>query len=177
MCAVSTAELLSGELKKLGFDSTARIIDMGCGTGMVGDALRNFGYNNIDGVDMSEASLKCAKEKGIYKNLIRGFMASDNSQDLGVKADDYDAAICVGVLTMGHVRGKGLEDFVYAVKPGGLACFSIRGEVLNDPKYGFEEKMKELCQKKKWELVKKVDLVFCEEATNMAGYLYAYKCC
>ena len=157
-----------------GRDTNARILDMGSGTGMVGDALHVLGYTNIDGLDMSQDCLDVAKEKNIYKNLIRGFMMSENSKDLGVKGNEYDAVICVGVFTIGHVTGKGLNDLAYVIKPGGLACFTIREDVLDVSKYGFKEKMEELVQQKKWKLILKVHEIYFTLLETRA-WLYIYE--
>ena len=110
-------------MKKLGLSCDARILDLGSGTGKVGEALHKLGHRNIDALDLSPESLKVAKEKGVYKNLIQGSMASENSQGLGVMEKEYDAATCFGVFTLAHVKGKGFDDFIYAVKAGGVGVF------------------------------------------------------
>ena len=43
--------------------NTDRLLDAGCGTGLVGKCLREFGFTNIDGLDYSTSMLKKAKEK------------------------------------------------------------------------------------------------------------------
>ena len=78
-------------------------------------------------------------------------MGSENSTDLGVPADKYDAVICVGVFTAGHVKGKGIDDFIYSVKKGGLIVFNINDNVSNDPHYEFDQKIDELTKDRKWE--------------------------
>ena len=152
---VATVDLLSKHLKDLGYGNDARILDFGCGSGMVAEKLIKRGYTNIDGVDLSEELMALAKEKGVYKSLIMGEMASDGCKKLNVAPDQYDAATCVGVLTWGHVKGKGFDDFVHALKPGGVACFTVRRLVWEDPSYGYSSKMDELCETKKWKLLEK----------------------
>lgn len=170
----ASAEVLSAKLKEFGYPVEARILDLGAGTGLTGEALHKLGHGNIDAVDMSPEVLEVAKGKGVYQNLITGFMASENSKDLGVASNQYDAAICVGVFTQGHVKGKGLNDFIHAVKPGGLACFTIRDDVINDPKYGYDEKIKELCRENKWKLVNKSHIPY-RSAENLQGWLHVYQ--
>ena len=82
-------------------------------------------------------------------------MESDQCKDLGVVADQYDAVICVGVFTAGHVKGKGLDDVVHVVKPGGLACFGVNGNVADDSQYEFHEKTSQLSEDGKWKLISK----------------------
>ena len=101
-------------------------------------------------------------------------MASDGCKDLKVEANKYDAAISVGVFTIGHVKGKGFDDLVHVVKPGGLACFTIRECVASDPQYEYTEKMNELCELKKWRLVSKNNIVY-HEVNNYKSLLYLYE--
>ena len=79
--------------------STNRILDAGCGTGLVGECLREFGFTNIDGLDYSTSMLKKAEEKRVYSNLIQ----ADLTASLDIADDYYDAAICVGTFTCGHI--------------------------------------------------------------------------
>ena len=80
-------------MEEFGFDKDAQILDMGCGTGLVGVELHKLGYRNIDGLDLSQKCLGVAEGKGVYTNLIRGFMASEESRELGVNASQYDAVM------------------------------------------------------------------------------------
>ena len=110
----------------------------------------------------------------MYRDLHCGFMASDGCKDLKVEANKYDAAISIGVFTIGHVKGKGFDDLVHVVKPGGLACFTIRECVANDPQYEYTEKMNKLCELKKWRLVSKNNIVY-HEVNNYKSWLYLYE--
>jgi len=61
-------------LKEHGVDSASRLLDLGCGTGMLGDALRETGFEGeIEGVDISQASLEFAMAKpGVYATTYAG---------------------------------------------------------------------------------------------------------
>ena len=152
---VVAAELLTQKLVEFGFTKEARIIDLGCGTGFVGEQLHKRGYKNIDGVDLSPDLLQMAKEKGIYGSLREGLMASPGCKDLGVAANQYDAAICVGVLTLNHVPNEGLDDLVHVVKRGGLVTFGVRGQAIDTFKGGYHEKMDQLSKEGKWKFIAK----------------------
>ena len=169
-----SAEQLSTLLTERGLTRSAQIVDLGCGTGLVGEQLHKLGYTNIDGIDISPESLKIAEEKQVYRALHLGFMASDRCKDLQVEENKYDAAISIGVFTIGHVKGKGFDDLVHVVKPGGLVCFTIRECVADDPQYGYGEKINELCECKKWRLVSKQNIVY-HEVNNFKSWLYFYE--
>ena len=53
-------------LKKYAFNKNCKILDAGCGTGLVDIELKKCGYSNIEGVDFSQNMLDLVPE-GIYK--------------------------------------------------------------------------------------------------------------
>jgi len=44
-------------LKKYALNKNSKILDAGCGTGLVGIELKKYGYSNIEGVDFSQSML------------------------------------------------------------------------------------------------------------------------
>ena len=100
------------------------IIDSGCGTGLVGVALRRMGYYNIDGFDLSHEMIKKAQERQAYRTLMGG---CDMTQCITAYTDNrYDAAISCGVFTLGHVPPTALEEMIRVTKSGGLIVVSTR---------------------------------------------------
>ena len=93
-------------------DQNARILDIGCGTGLAGILLAARGYNHIDGADLSEEMRAVAAEHGVYRDLFR----LDMTDDYGI-SDRYDAAICVGVFGFGPPHVEHLHHIMGAVKP------------------------------------------------------------
>jgi len=72
------------------------VLDVGCGTGLVGRALRDRGFTGtLRGLDISEASLEVARSDGAYDELGR----ADLQQPLPVDDGTVDAVVCVGVMT------------------------------------------------------------------------------
>ncbi len=53
-------------------DRENKILDAGCGTGLVGIALKQKGYESVDGFDLSEEMIKVAAATGVYKSLNSG---------------------------------------------------------------------------------------------------------
>ncbi|XP_046864481.1 methyltransferase-like protein 27 isoform X1 [Xenia sp. Carnegie-2017] len=152
---VVAAEQLHEELIKYNYNQEIEILDLGCGTGLVGEHLYKLGYKNVDGIDISEEMLKLSEAKGVYRSLKKGTMGSDGSVELGVTAGQYDAVICVGVFAPGHVKGKGMDDFIHSVKQGGVIFFTINELVLDDPGYGFHRKLEEITKQGKWKPISK----------------------
>ena len=153
-----SVNLLSTRLK----DKTAKIIDVGCGTGLVGENLKAKDFIYFDGLDISKDMLSIAKSRG-YRNL---FLGSLNKQ-LPVLDDAYDAAMCIGVFTHGHVSSDGFNELCRIVKPGGYVCFTINEGVFEE--YGFKEMIAEFQLNKAWEVISlyKDDYMTLE---NVKGY-------
>ena len=137
-----SVSLLSTRLK----DKTAKIIDVGCGTGLVGEKLKAKDFIYFDGIDISKDMLSIAKSRG-YRNL---FLGSLNKQ-LPVFDDAYDAAMCIGVFTHGHVSSDRFNELCRIVKPGGYVCFTINEGVFEE--YGFKEMIAEFQLNKVWEVI------------------------
>ncbi len=100
-------------------DGDARILDLGCGTGLVGQALAAAGFRRIDGVDISPGMLAEARAKGIYGRLT----IADLTAPLDLGENTYDAAIGVGCFGGGHAGPQHLGGMIQAVRPGSLLVF------------------------------------------------------
>ena len=120
-----------------------KIYDAGCGTGLVGVELKKYGYNNFDGVDLSQKLLDLVPH-GLYKNLSK----TDLNKPLNIKDNQYDAVLCVGTFTFGHVKPPALDEFIRISKNKGLLCFTINEGIYEE--YGFDKKIKELTEKNLW---------------------------
>ena len=153
-----SVNLLTTRLK----DKNAEIIDVGCGTGLVGENLKANDFIYFDGIDISEDMLEIAKSRG-YRKLLLGSL----NNRLPVLDNAYDTAMCVGVFTHGHVSSEGFNELCRIVKPGGYICFTINEGVFE--KYGFKEMIGDFQSRKIWEVISlyKDDYMTLE---NVKGY-------
>ena len=127
-------------------DKNQKIIDVGCGTGLVGLELSKLGYTSFDGVDISKEMIDIAISRG-YRSLFLGNL----NESLPLESNSYDAALCVGVFTHGHVGPSRLEELTRVIKSEGLVCFTVNEDVYES--YGFDKVIKELEAKKVWEIL------------------------
>ena len=102
----------------------AVVLDAGCGTGLVGQLLAKARKFQIDGADYSQSMLDEAQAKGCYRAL----QQVDLNQPLQIAADTYDAVICIGTFTLGHVQPEALHEMLRITQPGGRLCFTVRDE-------------------------------------------------
>ena len=127
-------------------DKSLRIIDVGCGTGLVGVELGKAGFSNFDGIDISQEMIDIAKQRGYSKLFIGSLNVS-----LPCENNEYDSALCVGVFTHGHVGSNRLDELVRIVKPGGIICFTVNEGVYDS--YGFDSKIKNLESTNIWKIL------------------------
>lgn len=130
-------------VKKYASNKNFKILDAGCGTGLVGVELKKFGYSHIDGVDFSQDMLDLVPQD-IYRNLQK----VDLNADLKFRDNTYDVIICVGTFTYGHVKAHALDEFIRITKDKGLICFTINEGIYKE--YGFDKKIKVLSDSKFW---------------------------
>ncbi len=119
-------------LSDLAADKDAPLLDLGCGTGLSGEAFKAAGFTTIDGSDFSEEMLSLARAKsGLYRDLILG----DLNNPLPGAAGDYAHIAAVGVFSPGHAPASMIGEVLALLPPGGCFVFSLNDHALEDPAY------------------------------------------
>ena len=124
-------------------DKDAKIYDAGCGTGLVGVELKKYGFKNFYGADLSQKLLDLVPND-LYKKLNK----VDLNKPIEEKDNTYDAIMCVGTFTFGHVKPPALDEFIRITKNKGLICFTINEGIHEE--YGFDKKINQLKKDNKW---------------------------
>ena len=112
----------------------ARILDAGCGTGLVGSALHELGVRRLVGFDLSLAMLELARARNIYDAVIEGSLL----EPLPFEHDSFDAVVSVGVFTHGHVGPAGLAGLPAVIRPGGFLTMTFRDDTIDALGHGAE---------------------------------------
>ena len=124
---VSPREIASRFRKS--YNGDGPVLDIGAGTGLLGDHLRDF---VIDGIDISPAMLEKARLKDCYRNL----MVGDLTAELSLAPNQYDGLISCGTFTHGHVGPKCLTELLRVAKPDALFCVGVIAEVYDSAGFG-----------------------------------------
>jgi predicted TPR repeat methyltransferase len=101
----------------------APILDMGCGTGLVGQLLFDAGYQIIDGLDLSFEMLEKARALGVYRALGE----ADLTEQLTLEPI-YQAVICVGVFSHQPSQPFDLARLFSALAPDGVLVATVNGK-------------------------------------------------
>ena len=73
----------------------------------------------------------------------------DLNKTINETDNTFDAVMCVGTFTFGHVKPPALDEFIRITKNKGLICFTINEGIHEE--YGFDKKIISLNQNNKWE--------------------------
>lgn len=118
-------DLLFDAILQVHPDRFACVLDLGCGTGLIGERLRPA-CDRLEGYDLSAGMLKIARAKGIYDLLEQADLTALSFDaprtDLVVAADVF---IYVGALETAFGQARAM------LLPGGLFAFSV--ETLDAP--------------------------------------------
>ena len=120
-----------------GFDpDSGPVLDVGCGTGVVGVALRDLGVTSIHGIDISAEMLERAGEKRIDDEPVyRELIEADLTQTIGLEDDRYAGIVSAGTFTHGHLGPKALGELIRVARPG--ARFAIGINSAHFDEFGF----------------------------------------
>ena len=117
------------------------VLDVGCGTGVVGIALRDGGVDIVDGIDISQAMLNQARRKksrdgsAAYRNLIQ----ADLTETIALDSDCYAGLVSAGTFTHGHLGPESLDELWRIAAPGAVCSIGINAMHFDDK--GFAEKI------------------------------------
>ncbi len=123
---------LAETFQKISTDEDRPIADIGCGTGLVAEAL-DLPAAAIDGYDISTEMLDKARAKNLYRTLYQ----ADLKQPLATYPNDYGALISAGTFTLGHLGPHDLGNLLSLLCKDGLICVTVSTKHYN--KQGFAQ--------------------------------------
>jgi predicted TPR repeat methyltransferase len=111
--------LLLDALKADGFAGAARALDLGCGTGLMGEVLRPFCVR-LEGMDLSAGMLAKARAKGVYDQLDKADIAA-----LTVEGPRYDLIVAADVFIYLGALEQVIAWCAGSLAPGGRLAFTV----------------------------------------------------
>ncbi len=103
----------------------APVLDVGAGTGLVGDALATHGLVSVDALDISSEMLDVAMSKGCYQNPIQ----ADLTKRLDIANSHYGGVISAGTFTHGHVGPEAIDELLRVARSGALFALGVNASV------------------------------------------------
>ena len=134
------------------------VLDMGCGTGLVGEVMYKAGFTNIEGVDISQGMLDQAALKAdgkAYSKLSR--LALGDPENFPEEfIGKYDIIVASGILAQGHLDSRVFQEMLLSAKgTGSIVIFTTREAYLTD--LGYQTAMDQLETEGKWKFIRALD--------------------
>ncbi|MFT4542817.1 MAG: putative TPR repeat methyltransferase [Planctomycetota bacterium] len=143
------ADILRKTVEANGQDATAlRVLDLGAGNGMMGEALKRHGVARLVGVDIiPEARVACLRDRpGVYDEYYVADFTDINAElHEDISEWQVDCLTSVAALGFGDIPQRAFIQALQFVRPGGWAAFNIKHTFL-DPsdETGFSALVREL---------------------------------
>lgn len=130
-----------------------KILDMACGTGLVGKYLHESGrkFGAIDGIDISTLMLDEARDKDIYNRLEEVTLSDPEEFPQNLK-NKYDVVTCSGLINNNYMDYGLFEEMIMALKKGGIAVFAARYSFMGQ--YWYEPVLEEMEKDGRWKCLK-----------------------
>jgi len=159
-------------IARLTTDKTAKILDVGCGTGFVAEELRQKGYTNIFGIDASEEMIEIARRKDVYVGIGKVVVGDEMTIP-----EEYRGKYDI-VCSAGFVGGPshGLEE-TYASH---LICTKVGGYIIftTCPLYmpeTFRKKRHDIASEGRWEILDEFAVKKYDTLLNTHGAVGAFQ--
>lgn len=106
-----------------------RILDVGCGGGILSEALASSGAQ-VTGIDLSQPSIEAAKQHARPQGLSIDYRVASAEEIAEAEPGSFDAITCMEMLEHVPKPEKIIAACARALKPGGYAFFSTINRTL-----------------------------------------------
>ncbi len=133
------------------YDNSSPICDIGCGTGLVANELKQIDSSLIiDGFDISKDMINMAINKNIYRDLYE----IDLTKPIKNVPKNYSGIISAGAFTHGHLGPEIINNLLYICEDGAILTIGINADHYKER--GFESFLHNLEMLKKIKINKMV---------------------
>lgn len=103
--------------------SAPKVLDVGCGGGILAEALAKTGAQ-VTGIDLSQESIKAARQHAQSQNLSIDYREISAEEIAQTQTGSFDVVTCMEMLEHVPEPEKVIAACAQALKPGGHAFFS-----------------------------------------------------
>ena len=126
-----TPDRCAEALRKVLTNKDTPILDVGCGTGYSGLALKKAGFANLVGTDINPDMAAIAVRRNVYSNVLPSTIDEPIPPDTG----QFEVISAIEVIGSGAAPLSLLETIIVALPKGGYALLSFNEHTLADLQY------------------------------------------
>ncbi len=131
------------------YNNNSYVCDIGCGTGLVANELKQIESNLIiDGFDISKDMINIAKEKNVYRDLYE----IDLTKPIKKVPKNYSGIISAGAFTHGHLGPEIINNLISICIDGAILTIGINA--IHYKEKGFENLLYNLEKQNKIKICK-----------------------
>jgi len=124
---------LEDVIARLNIGPGKRLLDLGCGVGMISEHISDVTGASVVGLDYAPEAVKAALDRTVEKRSRLDFVQGDMN-DLNLEPASFDAAMSLDTLYWAVDLEATVAKLAEAVKPGGQICiFMMQGAWDDDP--------------------------------------------
>jgi len=109
---------------KLDLNRNITILDLACGTGLLGSEIGKHGYELVDGLDSSLGMLGQARKQSIYRDYILAMVEELGS--IPINDETYDVVMCSNGFAPGQIYPSAITEILRVMRPGGYLLWTMR---------------------------------------------------
>jgi ubiquinone/menaquinone biosynthesis C-methylase UbiE len=116
-------------IRKLHLPLSSRVLEIGCGAGLLSVALARKGYW-IDAMDSTPAMVELTRTNAARSRFAHRInICEGDVHALSMPANEYDIVVALGVIPWLHSEERALEEMRRILKPGGYLLITADNEV------------------------------------------------
>ena len=127
------------------------VLDLGCGTGLIGRHRAKKEFKTVVGLDISPNMLEEASIKGVYSELHEHTLGEDPNSLPDQFKNKFDYVVASGLINNNHMDYLLFEEMLLSVKKGGLIVFATRFSYMG--KLWYDHIIKEIHDAGRWKLI------------------------
>ncbi|XP_012937949.1 methyltransferase-like protein 27 [Aplysia californica] len=157
-------------------DKNALFLDIGAGTGLVGEVLNESGYKNLHALEPQPKFAELTGSKGFYSKVFTQFIGGDSP--VSAPDDTYDVLVSSGAFAPGHIPCSAIPEAIRLVKPGGYIIICLREEnltIATEYRGRLEPLWNKLEEETKWKLIEKTR--YPNHYADKGGLCILYRVC